>query len=121
VQAAIAAVHAEAPTPEATDWPQIAYLYEQLNRLGPSPVVALNRAAAVAMAYGVDHGLRLMDALEASATLESYYLLPAARADLLRRGGRFGEAAEAYRKALSLCTNPIERRYLERRLAEVAG
>jgi RNA polymerase sigma-70 factor (ECF subfamily) len=121
LQAAIAAVHAEAPDPASTDWQQIALLYLELCRLQPTPVVALNHAAAVAMASGVEAGLRLMDQIENSGALDGYYLLPAARADLLRRAGRLQEAAEAYGKALTLCTNPVERRYLERRLREVTA
>lgn len=113
VQAAIAALHAEPARPEDTDWRQIALLYGQLTRLQPTPVVALNRAAAIGMAAGPDHGLRLMDDLEGSGDLAGYYLLPAARADLLRRAGRFREAAAAYHKALALCSNPVERRYLQ--------
>jgi RNA polymerase sigma-70 factor (ECF subfamily) len=119
IQAAIAALHAEPARPEDTDWRQIALLYGQLLRHQPTPVVALNRAAAIAMAAGPEHGLRLMDALEAEGTLSHYYLLHAARADLLRRAGRLAEAAVAYEKAVNLCANPVELRYLERRLREV--
>ncbi len=118
LQAAIAALHAESPRPGATDWHQITQLYGELSRLQPSPVVALNRAAAVAMAFGLEHGLRLMDELEASGVLGDYYLLPAARADLLRRAARLPEAVGAYRKALALCSNAVEKRYLQRRLQE---
>jgi RNA polymerase sigma-70 factor (ECF subfamily) len=117
IQAAIAALHAHAPSVGATDWRQIAALYGVLARIHPSPVVELNRAVAVAMADGVEQGLALLDAID----LPGYYLLPAARADLLRRAGRLAEAAAAYRDALALVTNDAERRFLERRLAEVTS
>ena len=121
LQAAIAALHAEPErTPEA-DWRQIALLYGELARVQPGPVVELNRAIAVAMADGPEAGLALIDGIEASGELEGYHLLHASRADLLRRAGRFHEAAAAYQQALPLCTNPVEVRYLERRLGEVAG
>ena len=116
LQAAIAAVHAEAVTALETDWRQIALLYEELARRNPSPVIRLNQAVAIAMSQGVEYGLALMDTLESSGSLESYYLLPAARADLLRRLGRSAEAAEAYRKAIALAANSVERAYLNRRL-----
>jgi RNA polymerase sigma-70 factor (ECF subfamily) len=119
VQAAIAALHAEARRPEDTDWRQIAGLYDVLLRLHPSPVVELNRAVAVAQAYGAQAGLSLLDDLDARGELPAYHLLPAARADLLRNLGRFEEAAAAYRRALALVANEPERRFLERRLAEV--
>ncbi len=119
VQAAIAALHAQARRPEETDWRQIAALYNVLLRLYPSPVVELNRAVAVAQSEGPEEGLRLLDDLEERGALASYHLLPAARADLLKKLGRFEEAAEAYRRALSLVANEPERRFLERRLAEV--
>jgi RNA polymerase sigma-70 factor, ECF subfamily len=115
LQAAIAAVHAGAATAEATDWPQIAALYGVLAGIDPSPVVELNRAVAVAMADGIEKGLALLDAIH----LPDYHLLPAARADLLRRLRRRDEAAAAYREALALVTNEAERRYLEGRLIEV--
>ena len=118
VQAAIAACHATAPDAAATDWPQIAALYGELVRMTPTPVVALNRAVAVAMADGPEAGLMLVDELEASGALRGYHLLPATRADLLRRLGRRTEAAAAYRRALDLAGADAERRYLERRLAE---
>jgi len=121
LQAAIAALHDQAPAPGATDWPQIVTLYHALARLDASPVIQLNLAAAVAMAEGPAVGLALMDGLEADGALESYPYLPAARADLLRRLGRRSEAAVAYRRALELTTNRAERAYLERRLAEVSG
>jgi len=118
VQAAIAACHATATEAAATDWAEIAALYGRLVRLLPSPVVELNRAVAVAMADGPSAGLTLVEALEASGTLAGYHLLPATRADLLRRMGRTGEAAGAYREALGLAATDAERRYLTRRLAE---
>jgi RNA polymerase sigma-70 factor (ECF subfamily) len=115
VQAAIAALHAQAPTARDTDWPQIAALYGVLVGLHPSPVVELNRAVAIAMADGIEHGLALLDTIH----LPAYHLLPAARADLLRRLGRHADAAAAYRQALALVTNAAERQFLERRLGEV--
>jgi RNA polymerase sigma-70 factor, ECF subfamily len=118
LQAAIAAVHARAQRPEETDWRQIVGLYEVLLRVQPSPVVELNHAAAVAMAEGPAAGLLLLDALETNAELREYYLLPAARGDLLRRLQQWPAAATAYRRALSLATNEPERRFLSRRLAE---
>ena len=119
LQAAIAALHCEAAEAASTDWAQIAALYAVLERMQPSAVVRLNRAAAVAMAQGLDAGLAMLDAIEAAGGLERYYLLPAARADLLRRAGRRAEAARAYHAALQLCENEVERRYLARRLIEV--
>jgi RNA polymerase sigma-70 factor, ECF subfamily len=119
VQAAIAALHAEARRPEDTDWRQIAGLYDVLLRLHPSPVVELNRAVAVAQAYGAEVGLPLLDDLDARGELNAYHLLPAARADLLKNLGRLDESAAAYRRALALVSNEPERRFLERRLAEV--
>jgi RNA polymerase sigma-70 factor (ECF subfamily) len=118
VQAAIAAVHARAERAEATDWAQIAGLYDVLIRLQPSSVVELNRAVAVAMAQGPAEGLRLLGALEAKGELRGYYLLPAAKGDLARRLERWSAAAESYRQALALVTNETERRFLSRRLAE---
>ena len=118
VQAAIAACHATAPTPQDTDWAQIAGLYEQLARFLPTAVVALNHAVAVGMAQGPAAGLPLVAALEASGKLAGYHLLPATRADLLRRLGRRSEAAVAYREALELASTDAERRFLRRRLAE---
>ncbi|ASF10189.1 putative RNA polymerase ECF-type sigma factor [Nocardia brasiliensis NBRC 14402] len=116
VQAAIAACHATAPDAAATDWPQIVALYGELARLAPSPVVELNRAVAVAMADGIPAGLALIDEIDASGRLDGYYLLPAARADLLRRDGRADEAATAYEAALKLAPTSAERRYLADRL-----
>ncbi len=117
VQAAIAALHARAPRPEDTDWPQIAALYGGLVQMTPSPVVQLNRAVAVAMADGPERGLPLVEAL--ASELDGYHLFHASRADLLRRLGRRDDAAEAYRRTLELVPNPSERAFLERRLAEV--
>ena len=120
LQAAIAARHATAPRAADTDWRTIARLYAQLTRLTPSPVVELNRAVAVGMAEGPAAGLALVDALAASGALAGYRLLPATRADLLRRLGRNDEAADAYRSALALAGTSAEQRYLARRLSEVA-
>jgi RNA polymerase sigma-70 factor, ECF subfamily len=117
LQAAIAAEHAGAPRPEATGWPRIAALYGRLAEVAPSAVVSLNRAVAVAMAEGPERGLELLDELEASGELDDYHWLHSARADLLRRLGRDRDAAAAYGRALELATNPVERRFLERRLA----
>jgi RNA polymerase sigma-70 factor (ECF subfamily) len=114
LQAAIAALHARAPRPDDTDWPQIAALYGRLMAMTPSPVVELNRAVAISMADGPSAGLPLVDAL--SGELEAYHLLHAARADMLRRLGRDDEAAVAYRMALERATNPAEREFLTRRL-----
>lgn len=116
VQAAIAALHAEAPDPEATDWPQIAALYTLLLRFQPSPVVELNRAVAVGMASGPRAGLLLMDGISGRDELEGYHRLEAGRAELLVRDGRHQEAAASYRRAIELCANPVERDYLRRRL-----
>jgi RNA polymerase sigma-70 factor (ECF subfamily) len=121
LQAAIAGLHAEAQRPEDTDWTQIALLYGELLRRAPSAVVELNRAAAVAMAFSPEAGLTLIDGVEAGGQLSDYYMTHAARADLLRRADRPQDAAAAYRRALELCTNPVEARYLRRRLAEVEG
>jgi RNA polymerase sigma-70 factor, ECF subfamily len=121
LQAAIAACHATAADAADTDWAKIAQLYGRLNELVPSAVVELNRAVAVAMADGPAAGLELVEALQASGALASYHLLPATRADLLRRLGRHAEAAAGYREALDLATTDAERRYLARRLAETTG
>ena len=118
LQAAIAAVHAEAATAAETDWRQIAGLYLELYRCLPTPVVALNRAVAVAMAFGPEQGLELVDDLAGRGTLDRYHLLHATRADLLRRLGRADQAQAAYQKALALVTNPVERAFLQRRLDE---
>ena len=119
IQAAISALHAEAPTADETDWRQIALLYARLAHMTPSPVVELNQAVAVAMAHGPDAGLELLDRLRLGETLAHYHLYHAARADLLRRAGRYKDAAASYRAALRLCQNRIEQRFLQRRLAEV--
>jgi RNA polymerase sigma-70 factor (ECF subfamily) len=119
LQAAIAACHDRAPRPEDTDWPRIASLYDELERVRPSPVVSLNRAVAVAMADGPDAGLRLLDPL--ADDLDRYHHFHAARADLLRRAGRDPEAVAAYDRALALVANDTERRYLERRRAALTA
>ncbi|MEW6153007.1 MAG: RNA polymerase sigma factor [Actinomycetota bacterium] len=117
LQAAIAAVHSDAATAAGTDWPQIVALYDQLMAVHPTPVVALNRAVALAEARGPDAGLAAMDSLD----LDGYHLLHAARADLLRRLGRDEEAAAAYASALALVTNDAERRFLQARLASLTA
>jgi len=121
LQAAIAAVHAQAPTAAATDWGQIAALYDVLVRADPSPVVELNRAAAVAMRDGPQAGLGLIDAILERGDLADYHLAHSARADLYRRLGRTTEAREAYERALSLVRQEPERRFLERRLRELGS
>jgi RNA polymerase sigma-70 factor, ECF subfamily len=118
LQAAIAGEHARAASPDQTDWKRIASLYDLLARAQPSPVVELNRAVAVAMAEGPERGLELLDDGDLADQLTEYHLFWSARADLLRRLGRRGQAADAYRRALELATNPVERRFLERRLSE---
>jgi len=119
LQAAIAAVHAEAETADETDWRQIVALYEVLIRITSSPIVALNHAAAVAMAEGFERGLDLIDGAGANGTLQNYYLFHASRADLLRRLNHFDEATAAYETALSLTTNRVEQDYIRRRLEEI--
>ncbi|MBL4685604.1 MAG: RNA polymerase sigma factor [Nannocystaceae bacterium] len=121
VQAAIAALHAGAPSPDRTDWRQIAALYGALATMHPSPVVELNRAVAIAMAEGPKVGLARLESLSASGVLDGYHLLPAARADLLRRDGQHGAAAQAYRTAITLTANEGERKYLLRRLRALTG
>jgi RNA polymerase sigma-70 factor (ECF subfamily) len=121
LQAAIAAVHAEAPTAAATDWAEIVGLYDVLARADPSPVVELNRAVAVAMRDGPQAGLDLIDAILARGDLADYHLAHSARADLLRRMGRTAEARAAYERALGLTRQEPERRFLERRLRELTG
>jgi RNA polymerase sigma-70 factor, ECF subfamily len=121
VQAAIAALHATAASPEATDWGRILALYDALRRMSPSPVVELNRAVAIAMAHGPEQGLALVEELAAGGALDGYHLFHATRADLLRRLGRDAEAAAAYHQALELTGNPAERSFLTRRLAEVGS
>jgi RNA polymerase sigma-70 factor (ECF subfamily) len=119
LQAAIAAVHAEAPNAPATDWAQIVGLYDVLLRLDPSPVIELNRAVGVAMRDGPAAGLAAVDQILSRGELADYHLAHAARADLCRRLGRVGEARAAYRRALELTRQAPERRFLERRLAEL--
>jgi RNA polymerase sigma-70 factor (ECF subfamily) len=121
VQAAIAAVHAQAPSPAATDWDQIVGLYDLLLQADPSPVIELNRAAAVAMRDGPLAGLARIDAILARGDLGNYHLAHAARADLCRRLGRTAEARASYEQALSLTQQEPERRFLKRRLAELSG
>ena len=117
LQAAIAAVHARASSPEQTDWSQIVGLYDVLVRAEPSPVVELNRAVAVAMRDGPHAGLALIDAILARGELQDYHLAHSARADLCRRSGRSAEAKAAYERALDLTRQDAERRFLERQLA----
>jgi RNA polymerase sigma-70 factor (ECF subfamily) len=114
LQAAIAAVHADAGSPDETDWPQIASLYGELARALPSPVVELNRAVAVALAFGPEDGLAIVERIHG---LEDYHLLHSTRAHLLRRLGRIGEARDAYGRALELASNEVERAFLARRVA----
>lgn len=121
VQAAIAAVHAAAPAYAATDWARIVGWYDLLQRVEPSPVVALNRAVAVAMRDGPAAGLGLIEAIMAAGDLADYHLAHAARADLCRRLGYTAQAREAYRRALALARQPAERRFIERRLQELAA
>ena len=121
IQAAIAASHSRAPRYEDTDWRAIAELYARLYVIAPSPVIELNRAVAIAMAEGPEVGLELVDALESNGDLRDYYLMSAARADLLRRLGRWSEAAESYNAALARVGSAPERRFLRRRLAEVTA
>jgi RNA polymerase sigma-70 factor (ECF subfamily) len=119
LQAAIAAVHAEAPSAAATDWSEIIGLYDVLARLDPSPVVALNRAVAVAMRDGPEAGLFLVERLLRDLT--AYHLAHAVHADLCRRAGKNQEALRSYRKALSLARQEPERRFIERRILELKG
>jgi RNA polymerase sigma-70 factor (ECF subfamily) len=121
LQAAISAVHAEAPEAAATDWAQIVALYDVLERLDPSPVVALNRAVALAMRDGPAAGLSLVEEILEKGDLHDYHLAHAARADLCRRLGRNAEARAAYERALALARQEPERRFLKRRLAELKG
>ena len=119
LQAAIAAVHCRAATSDDTDWPEIVRLYDELERVHPSPVVSLNRAAAIAMAEGPHPALTLIDAIAERGELDGHHLLHSARADMLRRLGRLDEAARSYSRALSLVGSAAERRFLESRLREV--
>jgi len=120
IQAAIAALHAQAETPAATDWAEISLLYQALLRWTPTPVVELNAAVALGMATTLDAALEWIARIEGGGALARYHLLPASKADILRRLGRGEEAAAAFREAIALVTNPAERRYLERRVAECA-
>ena len=119
LQAAIAAIHANSSRSETTDWQEIEALYRELLKIMPGPIVALNHAVAVAMSEGIDKGLAVVDDVGRSGDLASYYLFHAARADLLRRLSRTTEAADAYRTALRLATNDVERNYLARRLSQI--
>lgn len=121
LQAAIAACHARAVTPEETDWARIVALYEAITRLAPSPVVELNRAVAVAMAFGPAAGLELVDGLALEPCLNSYHLLPSVRGDLLFKLGRFGEAQTEFERAAALTRNARERELLLNRAAACAG
>ncbi|MGH8363522.1 MAG: RNA polymerase subunit sigma-24, partial [Gammaproteobacteria bacterium] len=121
LQAAIAAEHARAKSTAATEWNRIVQLYDSLNELRPSPVVELNRAVAVAMRDGPAAGLALVDVLLARGELADYHLAHAVRADLCRRLGKTAEARNAYRQALALARQEPERRFLERRLVELAS
>ena len=118
LQAAIAACHARAAVADETDWPRIAALYDALAQLAPSPVVELNRAVAVGMAFGPEAGLELVDALVAEPSLKTYHLLPAVRGDLLRKLRRSEEARVEFERAASLTENARERELLQRRAAE---
>jgi len=120
IEAAIAACHSVAPSVEATDWVQVARLYGELLQISPSPVVELNRAIAIGMADGPEQGLRALERVDPTA-LAGYPFLPASRADMQRRLGRFPEAADSYQEAIRLATNEADKRFLERRLAEVSG
>jgi RNA polymerase sigma-70 factor (ECF subfamily) len=119
LQAAIAAVHAKSSSAATTDWRQITLLYDRLLQIQPSPVVELNRAVAIAMCDGLEHGLRLIDDLLAREHLSNYHLAHAARADLCRRLGRIEEARASYEKALGLAVQEPDRRFLTRRLEEL--
>jgi RNA polymerase sigma-70 factor, ECF subfamily len=120
IQAAIAACHATARSTAETDWPEIVGLYEQLARVAPSPVVDLNRAVAIAMVNGPEAALPLVEVIVETRRLDDYYLLHATRADLLRRAGRTSEASETYRAALDLAPTDAERRFIQRRLQDLA-
>ena len=121
LQALIAAVHARAPSADHTDWATIVRLYDQLARRWPSPVVALNRAVAVAMWRGPETGLAALEDAAVAGVLDDYYLLHATRADLLYRLGRWAASRDAYRRALELASNPIQQAYFERRLQDIAA
>jgi predicted RNA polymerase sigma factor len=117
LQAAIAACHARAHTPEETDWARIAAIYDALAQLAPSPVVELNRAVALAMAFGPATGLELVDTLMSEPSLKSYHLLPSVRGDLLAKLGRFDEARAEFERAAALTRNTRERELLHQRAA----
>jgi RNA polymerase sigma-70 factor (ECF subfamily) len=119
LQASIAAVHAEASSSSATDWPQIVGLYDVLLRADPSPVIELNRAAAIAMRDGPEAGLALIDAILVRGDLTDYHLAHAARGDLCRRIGRIEDAISAYTRALELATQELERRFITKRLEQL--
>ncbi len=119
IQAAIAALHAQSASPQETDWLQIGGLYNELNRISPSPVIELNLAVAVAMADGPMRGLSILDKLEKSGELDQYHLFHATRADLLRRAGWRDEALAAYQQALTLTSNSSEQRFLQKRINEL--
>jgi len=119
LQAAVAALHAEADSADKTDWAQIVALYRELMRINPSPIIALNHAAAVAMSEGPEPGLSLIQAVGHSGKLDNYYLFHAARGDLLRRLQRFEESTEAYERAIELTTNQVEKQYMRRRIEEM--
>ena len=119
MQAAIAALHAQAPCAADTDWAEIVGLYSLLLQLQPSPVIELNRAVAIAMRDGPSAGIDLIEHLESDGALGSYYLLPAAKADLYRRAGERDLALRAYQQALDLTQQQTERRFLVRRMAEL--
>lgn len=121
LQAAIAALLAQSIASAETDWPQIAALYEELMKTNPSPVIALNRATAVAMSGRIEDGLDCIEELGRTGVLDQYYLFHAARADLLRRLNQNRDAAAAYQKAAALATNPVEVDYLNRRLRQLAA
>jgi RNA polymerase sigma-70 factor, ECF subfamily len=121
LQALIVAEHARAQSPEATDWPRIAHLYAMLQQRLPTPIVALNRAVAIAMTGALEEGITQIASLERDGGLDNYHLVYSARADLLRRAGRLRDAEAYYVRALEHCANRIERRYIERRLREVRG
>ena len=121
LQAAIAACHARARTPEETDWPRIAELYELLQQLTPSPVIELNRAVAVGMAFGPAAGLAIADALAAERSLQSYHLLPSVRGDLLAKLGRAAEARAEFERAAELTRNTREREFLLARARTVSS
>jgi len=121
VQAAIAAEHSKAATPEATNWRQIARYYDLLAKAQPSPIVALNRAVAIAMSEGFERGLAIIDGILRSGDLERYHLAHSARADFLRRLGRIAEAIDAYERALSLCQQEPERNFLKKRISELTS